>query len=236
MKASLADQLRNLNPNIHEYGRLPLREHIYWPGFNDDKTIEMQKQWLKLNIIRKNLKILNKYITDKGETTLNAWANANNDHGISNIVLDKIGGYNNETGGISMYFLNLQHFYDTEEEIYDKIETQIAMPENMKSQFERLRKEREEKRKARGKTRKLKTKELKKDGKGYIKIELEAPKAAEKMAAADGGKEEDAPEESDKNEAADKAKQIKSKVGVWLAGSLITITIISIVASLSGKK
>ena len=228
MKPNLSDQLREIKLDNQEYGHLPRREIVYHSGVEEAK--EWQKQWAKLLLIRRNLKIVNRYIeTNRGET-INQWAHNNNDRGISHIVLKAIGDHNNETGGISAYFLNLQEFYDCQEKKYDEIEVKVefGMPENIKRILKKFRQERIKYQKERAKLRKLKLKDLKKEGKGFLMVEAEEPEAKKEPPV-------EVTVEGAREETGKAVTKTNKKIGIWIAGTLITITLVSVVAALNKK-
>ncbi len=225
MKSTLADQLKSIKSeptDVSEYGKLPVREDIV--------VLEpaAQKQWDKLRMIRKNLKVVDKYIATSGGETLNEWIAATKNDGISKVVLDKIGSHNDATGGISAYFFNLQKFYDQEEQKYDEIEEKEILPDDIKKMVGDLRADRSEKRGNRAKARKIKLRDLKKDDKGYLVVEIEEPEVLN----ADGGQEQPAPEPKLENPK-DVIEKSKKNIGVWIAGTLILITVITVGVSLT---
>jgi hypothetical protein len=177
MKPELAQQLLDLRIDPHSYGKMPKREDIFYATqtLAPDKQKEVIDQWSKLNLIRKNLKILDRYIAENKGKTLIDWLKSTNEHGISQNVLNKIGQFNDDTKGISMYFLRLQQIYDDEEEQYDALEGGESMPDYEKSDSEPMRNERKEKRKDRREARKLKLKDFEKDDKGYLLIDENGP-------------------------------------------------------------
>ena len=226
MKPSIKDQLSGIKLDTSEYGWLPIREDVLC--FDPDNGT--QKQWEKLNIIRKNLKVVNKYIhPNKGES-INDWITQTGNNGISKIVLSSIGKHNDETKGITAYFINLQKFYDQEEEKYDTLEENAGINTDMKLAISELRDERKEKRKIRRSARKLKLRDLKKDGNGYLVV----------------GDEEEPHKIEEKNEIKEQKESVlqtqeliknsKKRIRVWLVGAFITITAISLIASLSKKQ
>src|SRR3990167_3007178 len=130
MKPSLADQLKEAKFNFSDYARLPIKEDVLIfkkPSGSDADDDALMKQWEKLQYLQKHLKTINRYIQKNKGEKLNEWLKINN-VGLSKIVLNKIGNHNNETGGISSYFFNLQNFYDIEEEKYDKVEENASIP------------------------------------------------------------------------------------------------------------
>ena len=77
---------------------------------------------------------------------------------------------------------------------------------------------------------KLKMRDLKRDEKGYLMVEIEEPSL---VLNADGSG--DKKDESVAEKAEEVIKKTKNNIGVWIAGTLITITAITIVVSLSNK-
>lgn len=231
MKASLADQLKNIKLDFSEFGRIPIREDVLEFDRNDpDKNKSILKQWGKLNLLRKHLQILDKYIqSNKGETVLE-WLQARNEQGFAQHVLNEIGKYNNSTGGISAYFLNLQDYYDKNEQLYDDMETKVSMPDDLKNSVAALRPSREEKRKNRGKSRKIKFRDMKKNNKGFFVVEVEEPVAVEEKNA-----DAEISEEKEK-QIAETVKKANKKIGLYFAGAMIAITAIGVAISLSGDK
>lgn len=225
MKASIADQLKEMKFDFLDYARLPIREDVIVFKKGNEEYKEIMKQWEKLVYLQKHLRIIDKYIhKNKGET-LSQWLQ-NNNTGLSKMVLDKIGNHNDETGGITMYFLNLQNFYDSEEEKYDKMEEDSNIPADIHRVVKELRDGRIEKRRNRKKARKIRMKDLKTDGKGYLYVESEEPPVQE---------EKTPKEQNEKNESVDKIAdtvvKTKKNIGIWIAGIVITITAISILSS-----
>ena len=232
MKPSLADQLKAINFDFHEYGRLPIRETILILS-KKPKGEYIQALWEKLLLIRKNLKIVDKYIHNNKNETINEWIYNNQNEGMSHIVLSKIGNRNNETGGVTAYFLDLQKFYDQEEEKYNKIESEIKIPEDDQRCIYKFREERREKSKERAKIRQLKTKELKKEGKGFFMIAADEPVKKESVDNSSPIKKESIDNSSPIPLAA--IGKAKKNIELWIAGTLITITAISTFVALNKK-
>ena len=222
MKASLADQLKESKLDYSSYGRLPIREDVLVFRKGDEENKDIMKQWEKLSYLQKHLSTIDRYIQRNNGEKLGDWLKSNNIK-ISKIVFDKIGGHNNTTGGISAYFLNLQNFYDLEEEKYDKMEEDSNVPSDMKTIAEDLRKTRAEKRQMRRKTRKLKMRDLHADGKGYLQVDLEEPAAVKEEPKTEEKKAEDA--------VVDAVKKTKKNIGIWVAGTVILVTAIAIAAN-----
>lgn len=221
MKASLADQLKEAKLDYSSYGRLPIREDVLVFRKGDEENKDIMKQWEKLSYLQKHLSTIDRYIQHNKGEKIGEWLKSNNIK-ISKIVFDKIGGHNNATRGISAYFLNLQNFYDQEEEKYDKMEEDSNVPSDMKNIAEDLRKTRAEKRQMRRKTRKLKMRDLHADGKGYLQVDLEEPAV----------KEEPKTEEKKAEDAVvDAVKKTKKNIGIWVAGTVILVTAIAIAAN-----
>lgn len=144
MKASLGDQLKDVKIDYKAYGNLPFRDDFMYATLGivgDDKEepaeikqLKLKKrqaivdQWELLNYLRKNLKIVDRYIQQNRGETLNQWLKRNNEN-LKPEILKVIGGHNDATKGISMYFLNLQNMYDEEEALYDKMEASIPIPD-----------------------------------------------------------------------------------------------------------
>ncbi|MEK6879110.1 MAG: hypothetical protein AABY22_05850 [Nanoarchaeota archaeon] len=174
-------KLKSEKLDVSDYANLPLKEDVLAieePVEEDRKKKVLYAQWKKLNIIRKNLKILDGYIqNNKGESLVD-WLNANNVH-IHDIIFKKVGKFNNDTGGISVYFLNLQNLYNDQEALYDKYEAESKVPQEDKKKVDDLREARGEKRKIRREFRKVLLKDLKKDNKGFLQVEVEEETVAE---------------------------------------------------------
>lgn len=267
MKNALAEKLKEVKIDYSAYGTLPIREDAYLiqPASEEDKKNKtLFKQWEKLNYIRKNLKILDRYIKTSGSEKLTDWLKKNN-VGMSTVVLEKIGSHTNETGGISAYFFNLQKFYDEQEIIYDIKEALAHVPADFSGAIDAMRKEREEKRNGRGKTRKLFIRDMKLDGKGYLNIPEEMPTREELSAgkglsavkdlastdglilSADGSqaaeevKKTTAPLENkngaDKAKIGEELKKKNKKIGIYVAGTVIFIaTALALASSVSETK
>lgn len=224
MNASLADQLKEAKLDYSSYGKLPIREDVlvFRKGNEEDKDI--MKQWEKISYLQKHLSTIDRYIQHNKGEKLGDWLKQNNIK-ISKIVFDKIGNHNNATGGISAYFLNLQNFYDQEEEKYDKMEVDSNVPAEEKKIAEDLRKTRAEKRQTRRKVRKLKTRDLHADGKGYLQVDLEEPAVVkeEVVSTSEEKKAEEKVEEA--------VKSTKKNIGIWIAGTVIVIAAIAMAAN-----
>lgn len=213
MKESLADQLKTIKFDFSDYSRLPIREDVmvFKKDNHDDK--EIMKQWEKLIYLQKHLKTIDRYINKNKGETLSQWLKDNNT-GLSKMVVDKIGSNNDSTGGITMYFLNLQNYYDGEEEKYDSMEMSAKMPSDLERIVKELRDARIEKRQNRKKARKIKMKDLKTDGKGYLYVESEEPT-------------NEVPNEVKKEEKTDSVvaavKTSKKNIAIWIAGTTILV-------------
>lgn len=228
MKSSISEQLKNVKTepaDVSEYGQLPLREDVV---VFEESTI---KQWDKLRIIRKNLKVVEKYLSSNNGEKLNVWIAETKNDGASKVVLEKIGNHNDATGGISAYYLNLQNYYDQEEKKYDELEAKDIVPDDVKASTGEKREVRAEKRKTRGQVRKLKMRDLKRDEKGYLVVEIEEPAVLN----ADGGQndEEKKEIETPKKVGDEVLKKTKNNVGIWIAGTLITITAVTTIVALT---
>lgn len=247
--ATLKEQLAGKTQlDYSAYGNLPIREDVYVIKENKKEDAQEQKllkQWEKLNYIRKHLKIINKYILSGSEAILNDWLKENK-QGISDLVRNKIGGYNNTTGGISAYFLNLQNFYDEQEKIYDAIESDSSPAEDIKRVVFNMRQTRGDKRKNRGVARKITIKNLKADGKGYLFVAMEeAPATSEKVEstikkAADDAKEAVKDEKNAtsenvvvSNKDKEEIKKTGNNIGVWIAGTLIFVASVAAIAAIA---
>ena len=213
----LADLLKDVKIDFtSDYGRLPIGEDVII--FSPNEMV--MKQWEKLHYLQKHLRVIDKYIQHNKGETLNEALLAHN-IGLSKKVTDQIGNRNNETGGISMYFLILQNFFDIEEEKYDKIEGGVSIPGDIQNIVVDMRKERESKRQMRRKVRKLKMRDMKADGKGYFYVEAEDPKVEEKKV------EEKKAEEKEVAPVVEAIKKSNKKILVWIAGATIAIAAIS---------
>ena len=231
MKPSIGDQMKNIKLDFSEFGRLPIREDVLeFDRGKPESNKAILKQWGKLNLLRKHLQILDKYIqTNKGESVAE-WLLERQDLGFAQHVLNEIGKYNNSTGGISAYFLNLQDYYDKNEQLYDDMETKVSMPDDLKNSVAALRPSREEKRKNRSKSRKIKFRDMKKNNKGFFVVEVEEPQAVEE-------KNSDAETPAEKEtQLSETVKKANKKIGLYFAGAMIAITAIGVAISLSGNK
>lgn len=232
----IAEQLKGLKLNFKAYGALPIREDVYvieHPDKEIAKARGVLKQWEKLKYLREHLQTLDSYLKKNKGETLREWLKAN-DAGLSKMVLEAIGNHNDSTGGISIYFLNLQNHYDEVEEAYDKMEALCKVPKDIAAVVPKLREERETKRRGRRKERKIRLKDLKTNGKGYLVVD--APPAPETQSA-DAVKTE---EKKNAEEAAEKtvAEVTKraSNIGIWIAGITITVAVVAGVAAAMNKK
>ena len=243
----IAIQLKNIKLDFDKYGKLPKMEVLVSiiKGNDIQNIINAKNQLRKIKILRKNLFALDRYIQAQTDKRFSEWLKDNGVN-ISDIVYRKLGDYNNKTGGISDYFLNLQIFYDKGEEKYDELEAKIILPENLKEEFEANRKIREEKRKIRKICQKGLFRDLKKDEKGYIIVNLGEPETY--SAASPEGKP--AAPKTDTSQSDIEAKEVtpevatevktdikksSKKIAIWLVGSLIAVTVIGLAVS-SNKK
>lgn len=239
----LADKLSSLKLDYEDYGQLPMKFDVQALSPPDGKKIEsVLAQFDKLIYIQKHLKKIDEYIKSKSKEPINEWS-AVNGKVLSTNVLSKLKGHNNETGGISAYFHDLQAIYDQEEAAYDKMEAQCKITDGTNKTFVDLRMGRESKRQTRSSERKILVKDLKKDGKGFLFVEVEdAPVAdkAETVLSATGEKEEVKPVKDkvaeEIKEEAEKIKKTTKNVGVYIAGFIITLTVVIAVASATGDK
>lgn len=232
MKPSLADQLKEVKLDPSDYDRLPIREDVL--VMKNMKTI--MPQWEKLNYLQKHLKTLSRYIRKNKGEKLSDWLHANHES-LSLIVLKKIGDHDNSTGGISAYFLNLQNFYDEEEEKYDKMEEEGNPPADLDRIIKEMRGARSEKRSNRRKVRKLKWKDLESDGKGYLVLSDEEPTDPAEPAPDSKGdkKDEKTPDQNKPSEEAVATGEVivkqRKKIGIWIAGTVIAVTGIALLAN-----
>ena len=144
---ALADKLASLKLDYSDYGQLPMRLDVQALNSPEGKKIEdVIAQFDKLLYIRNHLKKIDEYIKSKSKEPINEW-DAKTKAGLSTKVLSKLKGFNNDDGGISAYFHDLQTIYDGEESIYDKMESQFKITDGTAKMFNDLRTEREEKRK-----------------------------------------------------------------------------------------
>ena len=232
MKKDILDQLKDVKLDFSTYARLPVRDDILI--INDPKEGALLKQWEKLNYLRKHLKILDEYISNNKGQTLAQWLSGWK-RGLSKIVLDKIGSHNNDTGGISVYFLNLQTFYDEQEAVYDALEARAAVPADLKEPVGAMRDARAEKRKNRAVIRKAQQKDLKADNKGYLLFTVEEEPTPASEAAQEEKKEDDKKPPAAMPAPEEKIKKA-GKVGVWIAGVIITVTAITAIGCALTKK
>ena len=234
MNASLAEQLKGASLNFNDYGRLPMREDMLLFG-KTEGHLPVIKQWDKLRLIRKNLYVLSKYLQKNNGETVSEWLH-NNRESLSDNAIAKIGNYNDETGGISAYFYNLQNFYDQQEQDYDAAESKSPAPDDAKEAIAKMRLIRTEKRKVRGVLRKEKLKNLKSDGKGFLVVEMEEP--PKPKPAPDKNADGEKPVSSEKpnlvtekkttDEAVEAIYKTRRKIGIALAGTVIFITAVTL--------
>ena len=228
-KSILAEKLSGLKLDYDAYGHMPMRLEVLAIVPPKDKAPDgLVKQYDKINYIKQHLSKVDDYIKSGTKKPINIW-DAETKAGLSTKVLSELKGHNNETGGISMYFYNLQNLYDIEEALYDKMESECELPADSKKQILALRGERGEKRKTRSAERKILVKDLKKDGKGYLYVEVEKEPDAEKKKeeeeklAAEGAIKDEVKKETEK------IKKTTSKVGVYVAGTVIFVTLVAAV-------
>lgn len=231
MNASLAEQLKGASLNFNDYGRLPMREDMLLFGKTEGQP-PVIKQWDKLRLIRKNLFVLSKYLQKNNGETVSDWIH-NNRESLSDNAIAKIGNYNDETGGISAYFFNLQNFYDQQEQDYDATESKSIAPPDAKEAINKMRLTRTEKRKVRGVLRKEKLKNLKSDGKGFLVVEMDEPPTPAPVKNADGEKpiaENPKPviEKKPTDAAVEEIYKTRRKIGIALAGTVIFITAVTL--------
>lgn len=232
-------QLKNLKLDFDKYGKLPKMEVLVSiiKGNDIQNIVNAKNQLKKIKILRKNLFALDRYIQAQTDNIFSDWLKENGIN-ISAIVYRKLGNYNNKTGGISDYYLNLQRYYDIEEEKYDGLELKVILPENLKEEFETNRKIRGEKRKTRKIIQKGLFRDMKKDDKGYIVVNLGEP---ETYSAEAPKSEPPTPDIKAKEVVPEVAPEIKTdikksskKIAIWLVGSLIFVTAIGL--AVSGNK
>jgi len=221
MNNSLKEALAGANLDFSTYANLPVREDVLLIRELNNND-EILKRWEKLNYLRKNLHTLDRYIkTNKGEV-LKDWLAAEK-AGMSQPVMEKIGGHNNETGGISAYFLDLQNFFNEEEALYDALEEKMKLTPDFAPGVKRMRLEREEKRKNRVVTRKKQLKDLKTDNKGYLVLELEEEGPHHKAEGPSPQKQTATKEQVDEVVA---LKSSKGKIGIWIAGVTLAVAVV----------
>ncbi len=230
-----ADKLKDLKLDYSAYGKLPMRLDVIVIEVPKEKPEgALIAQFDKLTYMRQHLQKIDGYIKMKTDETIGEW-DARLKAGLSTYVLKELRNYNNETGGISAYFHDLQKKYNEEEAKYDKMESQCKAPEDIEKAVSDLRTDRAEKRKTRAEELKVLVKDLKKDGKGYLFVAVEdaptADKKEETVLAADGKTETKIVEKE-----VDEIKKSTKKVGVVFAGITIFLTIVAVAASMTGKK
>lgn len=237
MNASLADQLKATSLNFNDYGRLPMREDVLLFKHKEGE-IPLLKQWDKLRLIRKNLFVLNKYLQKNKGETVSEWLYDNKEH-LSDNALNKIGNYNDETGGISAYFFDLQNFYDQQEQEYDFAESKNTAPADAQKAINEMRLTRSTKRKARGIIRKEKLKNLKTDGKGFLLVTIEEPPVPEPVKNADGKTEAKSEklvtEKKETDKAVEEIRKTRKKIAIYFAGAVFLITTIALVVQYQGN-
>lgn len=225
MQNSIQNTLLNAKLDFSTYANLPIHEDIVLIKEINNND-EVLKLWDKLNYLRKNLKILDRYIeTNKGEK-LKDWL-VTDKSGMAPAVMDKVGNHNNLTGGITSYFYNLQNFYDEQEELYDALELTLKIPHDIKPGLKRMADEREQKRKNRRVTRKLHLKDLKTDDLGYLLVEIEPEPELQLNADGDGTQPGVNPNKNPNNPTDDKVVEVvknrSGKIIVWVAGIGIAV-------------
>lgn len=218
MNNLLKEKLAGVSLDFSTYANLPVREDILLiRELNNNE--EILKRWEKLNYLRKNLHTLDRYIkTNKGET-LKDWLTAEK-AGMSQPVMEKIGNHNDATAGITVYFLDLQNFFNEEEALYDALEEKMKVTPDFAPGIKRMREERMEKRKNRIVTRKKQLKDLKTDNKGYLVVEIEEEAPVHN---ANGPAEQATTEQVEEIQ---KLKSGRGKVGIWIAGVTLAVTVI----------
>ena len=240
MKKQIASQLENIQLDFNAYGMLPIREDVLLFEAKDEEQKKNQailKQWEKLKYLKNHLRALDEYLKKNAGETVNEWRKKHN-AGFSQKVLEAIGPYNNSTGGISAYFFNLQNFFDEQEEIYDRMEAAATMPADCATTIPKLREQRKHKRTNRRVIRKDKTNKLKADGKGYLEVHFddEVP-VTEKAATMSADANEAKAEESKVQEATAAIVKKTSKIGVWIAGTVILVAaVVAIATAASSEK
>lgn len=233
-----AEKLSGLTLDFKSYGKLPMRDDVYLieqPDPEDNKKKTLLKQSEKLISLRKHLDTIDKYIRlNKGEA-IDDWL-LENKLSLSDFVLKKLKGHNNNTGGISAYFYNLQNFYDEQEAIYDKMESVSEIPADFKNALDILREERGEKRKTRSEERRLLVKDMKKDGKGYLEIEIEEEPTVEESVSKEESEKLKNGGEKTITEQTEKIKKTTKNIPIWIAGTIIFVTGVMVFVSSTNKE
>lgn len=230
MNDTLAGQIGEIKFDFSDYGQLPVKNDIIVlsKAQPPEQCEIIYKQWETLNYLLKNLQTLNEYLqTNKGET-LNAWL-AQTKSGISKSVVAKLGNHTNKTGGITAYFLNLQKIYNEEEAKYDNYEKKASVPDYFQGDAMNMQLRRLEKRKNRTASIKIQFRDLKKDDKGYLYVNLDEPEIIKTEEAAPEQKKtyaDDSDTEIPAKPAVNIVKKEKSNVGIWVAVSVIAIVLI----------
>ena len=230
-----ADKLKDLKLDYSAYGKLPMRLDVMVIEVPNEKPEgALIAQFDKLTYMRQHLQKLDEYIKMKTDETLGEW-DTRLKAGISTYVLKELRNYNNETGGISAYFHDLQKRYNEEEAKYDKMESQCNAPEDIAKAVSDLSKDRADKRKTRAEELKILVKDLKKDGKGYLFVSIENAPVADKkedtVLAATSETESKIVEKE-----TEEIKKSTKKVGIVIAGITIFVTAVLVGVSMSGKK
>lgn len=238
-KKQIAAQLKNIELDFSAYGTLPIREDVllFVPKNEEQKKSQaILKLWEKLRYLRNHMRALDEYLKKNTGETISEWRKKHN-AGFSAKVLEAIGPYNNSTGGISAYFFNMQNFFDEQEELYDKMESEATLPADCEVTIPRLREQRKHKRKSRRIIRKDKVRKLKQDGKGYLEVHLgdEAEvKPTEEKLSADAA--EIKAEETKVEEATAAIVKKTSNIGVWIAGTVIFVAAVVAIAAVSSSE
>ena len=243
MKQDLKTQLSDIKLDYNNYGHLPARADIVVISNSQegDNGSIVLKQWETLNYLRTQIKALDEYLqTNKGEI-FSDWI-CSNKVNFNETATKKIGGYNNSTGGILAYFLNLQKLYNEEEEKYDLLEIDSTIPEYFKGEAINMQEQRLVKREGRRKTSKVQFRDMKKDKKGYFYVKLDEPEIEPETTA----KAEDPVKKDEKIHAVDSGttspepininiKEKKSNAIWWVTGIVSAVALVVIVIIFSGK-
>lgn len=228
-----ADKLSGLKLDFEAYGQLPSRNDVLVLDVPEGKDPEaLVKKLDQLLYIGSHLRKINDYIESGTKESINEW-DGRTVAGLSTKVLSDLKGHNNETGGISAYFYNLQNKYDEYEAVFDEMEAACTVSEDIRDLIPRLRAGREEKRKTRRELRKVMVKGLKKDDKGYLYIETEEPPVETEKKGTDASPDtepkKDASEKTESIDGVTLKKKISSKT-VTVAGIAILLTVVIAVA------
>lgn len=246
MKPSIKEQLSTLNFNFGAYGPMPIADDVLL-----FKNQPIFKKYQDLYYIRQNLKTLNDYLKQNKGETLNDWLKQYNQT-LSVNITGQVGKYNNNHGGISGLFYNLQNMYDIEEANYDAMESQLSVGDiSVRNDLNKMLGQRVAKRRNRSTMRKKLVNNLKTNNLGYIVVDIESEAPAQNAAGPQPNNTEKtevnstpAPENKEaettntnKPAQPNNITQVKRKnIGIKIAGTILFVTLASIIISAGTQK